>query len=276
MSSQAVYRVYSTFELLEDILLRLPTRQILVLQRVCRLWKTTIENSNRIQQELFFQPAAKDYDKNSEIKVNPLIIEKFNVHWGNRNRADGLWNNNVDSKRVLIRNYIVDEWEWQCKPLAYYPNRLYARAPESRAFTYRDASWRRMLVSRPPETNAKLTEIHSWDGDFWIEPRVTAFSVGKPIRMGDVFQDQATARQNLKSLARFVDTIVARDLSNLGPTFSFKDFHRQFDVVEQYRKHNPSKKPLVFKIDESKLLVTVKGWERWTGMPSPSDLLRIG
>ncbi|KAK3616058.1 hypothetical protein LTR56_026207 [Elasticomyces elasticus] len=50
-------------ELVEPILLNLPTRDLLVAQRVCTTWKATIDRSHPIQKALFFMPGtAQDVD----------------------------------------------------------------------------------------------------------------------------------------------------------------------------------------------------------------------
>ncbi|KAK5726749.1 hypothetical protein LTR15_002637 [Elasticomyces elasticus] len=51
-------------ELLETILVNLPTRDLLFASRICKTWKSTIDSSPRIQRALFLKPGA----------VNPLLI----------------------------------------------------------------------------------------------------------------------------------------------------------------------------------------------------------
>ena len=50
----ARYSVFNTNELLEQILVRLPPRQIIEVQRVCKQWKDCIAGSPEIKQKLFF------------------------------------------------------------------------------------------------------------------------------------------------------------------------------------------------------------------------------
>jgi len=57
MSTQpASTRLLSTFELLEDIILYLPLRQILLSQRVNRAFSNVIKGSKPIQRALFLAP----------------------------------------------------------------------------------------------------------------------------------------------------------------------------------------------------------------------------
>lgn len=60
MATQAVF---NTAELLEAILLRLPTRSLLRCQRVSRTFKATIDDSPALQRALFLLPGtAEDVD----------------------------------------------------------------------------------------------------------------------------------------------------------------------------------------------------------------------
>ena len=52
---QVASRVFAIPELLESILLLLPTADILISQRVAKTWKTTIDGSKRLRQALFIE-----------------------------------------------------------------------------------------------------------------------------------------------------------------------------------------------------------------------------
>jgi hypothetical protein len=51
-------KVFDTYELLEDILLRLPLRQLLIVQRVSKIFRQLVQNSLRIQKALFLTPVT--------------------------------------------------------------------------------------------------------------------------------------------------------------------------------------------------------------------------
>lgn len=51
-------KVLDTYELLEDILLHLPLRQLLLAQRVNKQFHAVIQDSLKINQVLFFKPAT--------------------------------------------------------------------------------------------------------------------------------------------------------------------------------------------------------------------------
>ncbi|PPJ53149.1 hypothetical protein CBER1_11666 [Cercospora berteroae] len=58
--ASAAERALSVAELLERILLSLPTRDILLDQRVSKFWKELVRNSPKLQQALFYQPDYSD------------------------------------------------------------------------------------------------------------------------------------------------------------------------------------------------------------------------
>jgi hypothetical protein len=51
--------VFNVTELLELVLLAVPVKDVLVLQRVCKDWQAAIEGSTRIQQALFRRPVSE-------------------------------------------------------------------------------------------------------------------------------------------------------------------------------------------------------------------------
>ena len=65
--------VFAVAELFEAVLLQLPQRDLLVLQRVSHRWRDTIANSPIAQEKLFFQPIAHA----AEPELNPLLRELF-------------------------------------------------------------------------------------------------------------------------------------------------------------------------------------------------------
>lgn len=54
----ACINVLGTAELLEATLTELPMRNLLLAQRVCKFWKESIGNSNRLQKALLFNSAS--------------------------------------------------------------------------------------------------------------------------------------------------------------------------------------------------------------------------
>ena len=56
----AAARVCSLPELLELVLFELPTRDLLLAQRVCQTWQAVISGSPKLQRALYFEPVAGD------------------------------------------------------------------------------------------------------------------------------------------------------------------------------------------------------------------------
>ena len=57
----AATAVLSIWELVEKILLNMPTRSLVLACRISRSWKTVIERSAKLQQHLFLSPAPAKY-----------------------------------------------------------------------------------------------------------------------------------------------------------------------------------------------------------------------
>jgi hypothetical protein len=55
----AKFKVLSTTELLEAILLQLSLKDVLLSQRVSKEWRDTIVGSTKLQQLLFFRPIGE-------------------------------------------------------------------------------------------------------------------------------------------------------------------------------------------------------------------------
>jgi hypothetical protein len=79
--------VLNTYELLENILLHLPLRQLLLAQRVNKKFHAVIEDSLKINQALFFKPSSNhhaDWEDDIELEretgpLSPSTIQQS--HW---------------------------------------------------------------------------------------------------------------------------------------------------------------------------------------------------
>lgn len=58
-TNTATVTVLTDFDLVEDIILRLPIREVLLIKRVCKSWKGIHDESIRIQKALFLLPATE-------------------------------------------------------------------------------------------------------------------------------------------------------------------------------------------------------------------------
>ena len=66
----AVIQVLCTIELLENILLMAPPKDVLLAQRVCKDWRRTIKGSMKLQRLLFFRPVGEITDGPSRGKAS--------------------------------------------------------------------------------------------------------------------------------------------------------------------------------------------------------------
>lgn len=73
MAAPPQHQVLLTTELLEEILLRVPPRDVLLLQRVCAVWKDVVEGSKKLQKMLFFLPAGEVQSYPSKGKLHPAL-----------------------------------------------------------------------------------------------------------------------------------------------------------------------------------------------------------
>ena len=87
-------KVFDTYELLEDILLHVPLRQLLLVQRVSKTFRQLAQNSLKIQKALFLTPATK---KTAEIDE------------GERENFIGVWAQpEDDSVPVILLNPFLE------------------------------------------------------------------------------------------------------------------------------------------------------------------------
>ncbi|KAK4498551.1 hypothetical protein PRZ48_011209 [Zasmidium cellare] len=141
-------KVFNTAELLEEVLLYLPMKDVLLDQRVCKTWKNGIDGSIKLQKALFMRPAGEieveesklydPYDIEVETRyyfatktcfINPLLLSKHG--------------------KGGVAHLVVGELtnEWDLPPSVLYPQ----------------ASWRRMLVTQPPLPVIRLEEEDKWE-----------------------------------------------------------------------------------------------------------------
>jgi len=121
--------VFKTAELVEQILLQLSMRDLLVqAQRVCRYFHHVIISSPVLQQKLFFQ-GDNSYgfvnEQQYRCQVNPLLRDAFPSLLGNNE------NNHVGTELYLKLDWAKSD-------------------AKSKSYKRKEASWRRMLVTQPP------------------------------------------------------------------------------------------------------------------------------
>lgn len=171
-------------DVLHEIFLRLPQQDLLLLQRVCRMWRDIVSGSNALQAALFLQPDAERSTQrptDSEVVLNPLPRSRFPSFFEPSSTAPprlalvlGPWFDShwAESLRSPPPSAEATS-DSAAAPFAVRLSRN-ARYPEldqQRSAAYRrpSASWRRMISCRPAPR--ELQVIHSWR---LAEPRSAA------------------------------------------------------------------------------------------------------
>ncbi|RDW86946.1 F-box protein [Aspergillus mulundensis] len=160
-------------ELLEHILFHLDMQDLLVsAQRVNKHWHATITTSPKLQQALFFRPISqpakppiqypsypqgqtplwkrrrsetKPYTDELSTTLNPLLVKHFGSEFFNT--SSGHTANN-DNDWVYLDEKMQAPWSVKVGSNLL---RTDETGPAETAFRYPTASWRRMLVSQPPQ-----------------------------------------------------------------------------------------------------------------------------
>lgn len=183
----AATRVFGTFELLENILIRVSTKDLLHSQRVGKVWKGTIDNSPVLQRALFFLPVSK---RVVTFTIKPLWYEKTlyganYLEWNLKTWVEGectvnpLFRQLFDIMSYVDRNHEVGVVE---TTLSDY---IAKHLPSG--YSNRNASWRRMMPTQPPVDSPLFTDHIDRDvGPEFVAKR--SFSYGK-IVMADVIEE---------------------------------------------------------------------------------------
>lgn len=146
----AVTKVFESYELLEDILLRLPIQDLTQAQRVNKYFKSLITNSKPIRRALFFEPS-----KSGAVEWYP--IEK---QWKTRG---GSKTSKVLHLNPFANRYFVSKAEevqgLDGLFLQFFPHRSRVRP-----------SWRSMLLTQPPIRVLTIKQCSvKAPGYIWIE-----------------------------------------------------------------------------------------------------------
>ncbi|CZR52842.1 uncharacterized protein PAC_02719 [Phialocephala subalpina] len=137
--AHAQQQAFSLPEILENILLQLPVRDLLVnAQLVCRDWNTAIK-SPTLQRALFFLPVPGTQIQYS--RFNPLLRKVFSP-----------WFSKTQKKNVYARGKVFKDLDW------------YSSHEKIAAYAIKEASWRRMLPVQPPATTFQVDAVTSSRG----------------------------------------------------------------------------------------------------------------
>ncbi|QPC75665.1 hypothetical protein HYE68_006417 [Fusarium pseudograminearum] len=137
-------------ELLELILLHLDMKTLLVsASRVCRYWATTIADSPKIRQALFFQPVSSvGAGRPESFTFNPLLEGKYTY-----------------SRRAY--SFLRLPWAPEGAIAKQGPpgSLRLEKSKRLEILTRSNSSWRRMLVSQPPPPSlgyVRYDDVNKW------------------------------------------------------------------------------------------------------------------
>ena len=148
IQAESTGRVLGTPELLEAILLRLPTQDLLLSQRVNKQFKDTITQSMRLQQALFLAPAPVSVS-GTEAIINPLLVlSKLRRIRFTRDGQDA----QIRYFRHFGPNPFVREAAIRDQPSSIFlqltPDRVKNMSEQMEI--YRSGSYERMFLNQPP------------------------------------------------------------------------------------------------------------------------------
>ncbi|KAK3717978.1 hypothetical protein LTR37_005404 [Vermiconidia calcicola] len=190
-----VVQVFDTVELLETILLELPTRDLLLSQRVNKQWAAVIQSSRKLQQALFLESVSRSpmslgtVDKaNCTVRVNPLLQPLL----------DFLSNIEFNGPEELTENFEP----WQPEDGRILDGRWLRRS----------TSWRRMFLTQPPTMDVSTVCCifgYEGDGEEMLDDTAIEGCSASVFRMGTICDE--------------LDSMVEQIWRDCGWTFISKD-----------------------------------------------------
>jgi hypothetical protein len=117
----AAERVLATYELIEPILFNLPTKDLLLAQRVCTKWKSVIEQSTMLQQALFFKripgttPFVVGYPELVQAKffINPLLERSPMARLEGQYEVGSTFLQSSTGSTILPSKFLDDRASWR-------------------------------------------------------------------------------------------------------------------------------------------------------------------
>lgn len=150
-------------ELVEHVLLQLPLRDILIAQRVNKVWKAIITNSPSIQKALFFRPVEDiqlSLVETRDIKAAPCAsraecdYEYDNVHSVPSPGGITRWGVDIADERgycIVLNPILGVETPWSQR--YFVENKVLGvenKFRSDKAYRRPEASWRKMLFAQRP------------------------------------------------------------------------------------------------------------------------------
>ena len=150
-------------ELFEAILLELPAKDLLLVQRVSKMWHELILESPKIQEALFFKvrPISSLAAAQQPV-INPLLQQMLKPHRGGaRSYGERVLGVRVQSATGSEKCRHCDDATCQSDFYIYID--LDGTGPPARGTELRSGSWREMYVSNPP-CPVRVEETHGLPG----------------------------------------------------------------------------------------------------------------
>lgn len=136
----AAIRVFETVELLEMILLKTPAKDVLLNQRVNKMWMLTTTNSIKLQRHLFFRPEAGDNLRFVDDELADALFPTYRLHHDRPAR--------IPTAGEEVRLNPMIGLLYEKIRLQTTNRRLRSQLPL--AWRLSDASWKPMLFTQPP------------------------------------------------------------------------------------------------------------------------------
>jgi F-box-like len=141
-------------DILLEVFLYLPQRDLLMTQRVCRTWHSIIASSTSLQVALFFHPGIEGSQGTtisspvlqgpSHIyELNPLLLEHFPAFFDS-----GAQRKDIRHKRHNLGPWNSTDW-FRGKSREEFPKPNSEDKRRMAAYARAEASWRRMIPFRP-------------------------------------------------------------------------------------------------------------------------------
>lgn len=149
-------RFFNTDELLLDILSRADALTLVNCQCVCRHWNSIIKNSQKFQETMFLVPVQQSIHTNGldEVTLNPILKAFFDpllvCH-------DSFPLRSSSGKEAFVTKFCTYS---DLLTLPWARDGTDENAHARRAFSRREASWHRMLISQPPIRH--INWFHEW------------------------------------------------------------------------------------------------------------------
>lgn len=153
MAGSAAEKVFAIGELLEQILLDVPSKDIFVLQRVNKDTRATVERSSKLQQKLFLAPSHVRKGRRQRPELNPLLRSALNYATGYDTRSMPLFYLATEHNAALTTQ------SERFHPTTQPGFTVYCLARPHLHFLFESigtkgsvprASWRDMLITNPP------------------------------------------------------------------------------------------------------------------------------